>query len=216
MEVFYPSCNFARISPRAAKSLRLQMKGAMDVAGCCLREKRVLGEGDVGIYMCQSCREHVQGGSTESLWPWLLRQGDFAWPRYDGLSVVVQDCWRDREHPEVHEAVREALRRMGVSWAEPADARERATFCGTRHVEPRTPRQAELMAEHPDFHVRDMPKETQAELMAERVRELQAAAPAGEPLLVLTYCNACTQGIELGGGAAVHLGELAMGTYAAR
>ncbi len=213
MEVFYPSCNFARISPQAAKKVRLQMKGQMDVAICCLREKRVLGEGDVGIYMCQSCREHVNGGTTESLWPWLLRQDDFEWPSYEGLSVVIQDCWRDREHPEVHEAVREALDRMGVAWSEPEDARERATFCGTRHVEPRTPRQCELMADHPDPYVRKMPEDVQRELMAERVRELEAVAQSGEPLVALTYCNACTQGLELGGATVVHLGELAMGTY---
>ena len=212
MEVFYPSCNFARISPQAAKRMRQQMKAQMEVAGCCLRDPRVLEEGDVGLYLCQSCREHVHGGSTESLWPWLLRQGDFEWPSYEGLSVVIQDCWRDREHPEVHEAVREALDRLGVAWAEPEDARERATFCGTRHVEPRTERQRELMADHPDPYVRKMPEEVQAELMAERVRELEAAAPDGAPFLALTYCNACTLGLKLGGAPVVHLGELVMGT----
>ena len=235
MEVFYPSCNFARVSPQAAKRVRQEMKGVMDVFGCCLREKRELGEGDVGIYMCQSCREHVKGGSTESLWEWALRQDDFEWPSYEGLRVVVQDCWRDREHPEVHEAVREVLRRMGVAWAEPEDARERSTFCGTRHVEPRTPRQRELMAGHPDFYVRKLPEEVQAELMAERVRELEEAATsawgkrdgdgggdgaasggdgASARPLILTSCNACTQGLQLGGGNVVHLGELVAGTYA--
>ena len=220
MEVFYPSCNFARIAPQAAKKMRLEMREALaeaaDARGekplaiCCLRETRVLGDGDVGLYLCQSCREHIHGGATRSLWEWLLERDDFEWPSYEGLSVVIQDCWRDRDHPEVHAAVREALSRMGVSWVEPEDARERSTFCGTRHVEPRTPRQAELMAGHPDFYVRTMPEEVQRELMAERVRELEALAPT-----ILTSCNACTQGIQLGGGDVVHLGELVMGTYAA-
>ena len=251
MEVFYPSCNFARISPQAAKRVRQQMKGVMDVFGCCLREKRELGEGDVGIYLCQSCRAHVKGGSTESLWEWALRQDDFEWPSYEGLKVIIQDCWRDVDHPEVHAAVREALERMDVAWAEPEDARERSTFCGTRHVEPRTPRQRELMADHPDPYVRKMPEGVQRELMAERVRELEAAAreafgeagtdaasastvasapsvsagtdaasaaDAGTDAtrdrpLILTSCNTCTQGLRLGGGNVVHLGELVMGTY---
>lgn len=274
MEVFYPSCNFARISPPAAKAMRRFMASALSsqaesavangagtadgiangagaaggamggtaggiadgagvasdtvpsgqtaapafsvekpIAICCLREKRALGDGDTGLYLCQSCREHIQGGAPKSLWEWLLEQEDFEWPSYESLSVVIQDCWRDRDHPEVHEAVRAALDAMGVAWTEPEDARERSTFCGTRHVEPRTPRQRELMAGHPDFYVRKMPEEVQRELMAERVRELEACAPEGEPAVILTSCNACTQGLQLGGGNVVHLGELVMGTY---
>ena len=35
-EIYFPSCNFTKASPEAAKRLRAYLKEKMPVAGCCL------------------------------------------------------------------------------------------------------------------------------------------------------------------------------------
>ena len=66
---------------------------------------------------CQACRETLEAKEgnqllLENLFVWLDRQEDFPWPDYSGLVVNVQDCWRDRKHPEIFQAVRSCLGKM--------------------------------------------------------------------------------------------------------
>ncbi len=72
----------------------------------------------------------------ENLFVWLDREGIFELPDYSGLTVSIQDCWRDREHPEIHGAVRSLLAKMGVAFEEIPENRERADYCGDLHFQP--------------------------------------------------------------------------------
>ena len=209
--VYFPSCNFTAASPAAAKKLRGYLSGKMPVAGCCRTDKRPLTQADTAIYFCQACRETLEARqenrpAVENLFVYMERQGDFPWPDYAGLTVHVQDCWRDRQHPEVFRAVRAALAKMHVQVVELAENRERSTFCGSLHFEPQKPENQALLAQYPGTPLYQLPQEAQAALMREQVEKYTCP-------LAVTYCNRCTAGIAAGGGRAVHLVELMMGTY---
>ena len=40
MDIFFPSCNFTKASPKTAKMIRDYFKERMSVAGCCLYDKK--------------------------------------------------------------------------------------------------------------------------------------------------------------------------------
>ncbi len=209
--IYFPSCNFTKASPKAARRLRSYLKEKMPVAGCCRVDNTPYPAGDKALYFCQACRETLEqkpGNQLipENLFVWLLEQADFPWPDYRGLTVNVQDCWRDRRHPEVFDAARGCLAKMGVKVLELEENREKSVFCGNLHFEPQTPENAALAASRPGVPLYEFPQEEQKRLMAEQAAKLTAP-------LAATYCNRCTSGLLLGGARAVHLMELCMGAY---
>lgn len=210
-EIYFPSCNFTKASPEAAKRIRAYLKQRMPVAGCCRIDKLAYTKGSTTLYLCQACRETIEKRmpntfTLQNLFAYLVEDPDFAWPDYSGLTATVQDCWRDRRHPEVFAAVRMALEKMHVSVTEMKENRERSVYCGTLHFEPKDPENIALLAEWEDQSISHMPRESQFRLMREQVEKFPCQ-------LAVTCCNRCTDGIEMAGGKAVHLMELAMGTY---
>lgn len=209
--VYFPSCNFNIASPAAAKKLRTYLAAHMPVAGCCRADRASYSADTTALYFCQACRETLEARrenrmKTQNLFVYLDRDREFAWPDYHGLMVNVQDCWRDREHPEIFDAVRSLLKKMKVQVVELEENREASVFCGNLHFEPRERANQKLLAKYPDTPLFQLPQEVQAALMAEQVRKFTCP-------LALCYCNRCVKGITAGGGRAVHLMELAMGTY---
>lgn len=209
--LYFPSCNFTKDSPQAAQKIRAYLKERMPVAACCRVDKLEYPPESIALYFCQACREtleaRVPGKFTlQNLFAYLLAQPDFPWPDYSGLTTTVQDCWRDRRHPEIWTAVRAALAKMHVTVLEMAENREHTTFCGNLHLEPRLPENQALLAQHSGTPLHQLPQDVQARLMREQVSKLPCP-------LAVTYCNRCKQGILLGGGKAVHLMELATGTF---
>ena len=57
-----------------------------------------------------------------------------------------------------------------------------------------------------------LPEEVQTALMREQVEKLPLTGNSPYER-VICYCNRCVKGITAGGGTAVHLLELAMGTF---
>lgn len=117
-----------------------RMRELMPAAGCCRVDKREYPKGGRALYLCQACRETLEARFPElvpeNLFVWLDRENVFRFPDYSGLTVSIQDCWRDRGHPEIHEAVRSLLSKMGVSFRDIPENRERADFCGDLHFQP--------------------------------------------------------------------------------
>ena len=190
-QIYFPSCNFTKASPQAAKKLRAYLKEKMPVAGCCRLDKTPYPAGDTALYFCQACRETLEQKPGNQLIPqnlfvWLAEQADFPWPDYGGLTVNVQDCWRDRQHPEIFDAARACLKKMGVAVKKPENT--------------------SLLQSRPGVPLYEYPEEEQRQLMAEQAEKLTAP-------LAVTHCNRCTAGLLLGGVKAVHLMELCMGTY---
>jgi len=211
--IYFPSCNFTAASPEAARRLRAILSESMPVAGCCRTDKTPLTAGTTAIYFCQACRETLEArtgnrSATQNLFVYLDSLPGFPWPRYAGLAVNVQDCWRDREHPEIADAVRSVLRKMGVKIVEMEENREKSVYCGNLHFEPRKPENRELLARYPGKPLYELPEDVQASLMREQLEKYTCP-------IVATTCNRCTRGIEAAGGHAVHLAELVTGTWAA-
>ena len=204
--VFFPSCNFAAASPEAARRLRAAMAERMPVAGCCRTDPLDLPEGATALYFCQACRETLEARAPgklvlQNLFVWLDGLRGFRLPDHSGLTVTVQDCWRDRDHPEIFDATRSLLRKMGVRVLEMPDNRERSGFCGDIHFTPRCPENIELLKQHASTPLRQLSDEVKARLFAEQVERLPCET-------VVTVCNRCKIGLSLGGARALHLMEL--------
>lgn len=195
--IYFPSCNFAKASPQAAKKLRERLKALMPVAGCCRVDPKEYPPGSQGLYVCQACRETLESRFPQlipkNLFVWLDQEEPFPFPDYRGLTVSIQDCWRDREHPEIHQAVRSLLKKMGIQAREIPENRENADSCGDLHFPPRIQGLAS-------------PKEDPALIFAGQLEKHKG-------LPVLCYCNRCKAGIETAGGQGIHLLELVMGAY---
>lgn len=208
-DIYFPSCNFTKASPQAAQKLRELLRARMPAAGCCRTDKKEYPAGERALYFCQACREVLEERFPqlvpENLFVWLDREAGFVLPDYSGLAVSVQDCWRDREHPEIHRAVRSLLSKMGVVVREISRNREQADYCGNLHFAPERPEAADLVNARPGVPLYQFPEEEQRVIFAEQLEK-----HGGLP--VLCYCNRCKLGIETAGGKAVHLMELLMET----
>lgn len=208
-DIYFPSCNFTKASPQAAQKLRELLRARMPAAGCCRTDKKEYPAGERALYFCQACREVLEERFPqlvpENLFVWLDREAGFVLPDYSGLTVSVQDCWRDREHPEIHRAVRSLLSKMGVVVREISRNREQADYCGNLHFVPERPEAADLVNARPGVPLYQFPEEEQRVIFAEQLEK-----HGGLP--VLCYCNRCKLGIETAGGKAVHLMELLMET----
>lgn len=209
--VFFPSCNFTAASPEAAEWIQKYLSHHMSVAECCRTDKTDYS-GKTAVYFCQACREVLEAEkpdvAAENLFVYLAEEENFPWQDYSGLTVNVQDCWRDREHPEIFDAVRSCLEKMRIKVLELSENRENSRFCGNLHFEPRKPENIALLEKFPGTPIFRLPPEAEQALMREQVE--QYTAP-----LTVCYCNRCVSGVKTGGGNAVHLLELAAGTYRA-
>ncbi len=208
--VYFPSCNFTAASPEAAERIKAFLEKRMPVAGCCRVDQTDYSEKTV-VYFCQACREVLKEKGNrrqkaENLFVYLDRDTEFSWPDYSGLTVTVQDCWRDREHPEIFDAVRSCLRKMGIAVLEMEENRESSVFCGNLHFVPRNPENRELLARFPDTPLYKLPSEAEEQLMREQVEKHPCP-------LAVCYCNRCVKGVVTGGGKAVHLLELVTETW---
>ena len=210
-EIYFPSCNFTKMAPAAAKAIRSYLAEKMQVAGCCRVDKLAYEEGLTGLYFCQACRETLENRvpgkyQLKNLFEYLVDDKDFPWPDYSGLTATVQDCWRDRNHPEIHEAVRKALAKMKVRVIEMEENREKAVYCGNIHFEPHKLENILLMEQYNDKPL--VMEEVQKKLFEEQAEKYPCEN-------VITYCNRCTLCIRTVGVNGIHLMELAMGTYGA-
>lgn len=210
--IYFPSCNFTAASPEAAEKIREYLQVKMPVAGCCRVDQLDFPKGSTAVYFCQACRETLiarAGGRfvLQNLFEYLNEDPDYPWPDYSGLTVTVQDCWRDRAHPEISDAVRMALQKMHVSVIEMIETRARSKFCGNLHFEPQNPNSVKLLEPYNGKPLYELPEDVQRTLMQEQVGKLPCD-------LAVTYCNRCKAGLLAGGGKAVHLLELATGMFA--
>lgn len=199
MDIYFPSCNFAKAHPETEKRVKQYMKQLVPVVGCCQYEKRFTPE-DRALINCQACRGYLRDKlEIRSVWEFLDAREDFRWPDHGGLRVNLQDCWRDRAEAGTHRAVRSILHKMNVKVLElEGENRENALFCGNLHFESRDPENRKRLREQPDIPIYEMPRDLEEALMREQVNKYSCES-------TVVYCNRCEKGVTLGGGNAVHL-----------
>ncbi len=193
MYIYYPSCNFAVMHRKTAKKVKEYFEKRMPVAKCCKIDQSKLEKEDIGLYVCQACRKQIEDKvQTMSLWEYFDQLDDFSFPDYHGQKMYLQDCYRDRKHPEVHQAVRSLLKKMNIEVIEIEKNKENSIFCGTLHFETK---------DLEDEHLSHYSKEIQEKYMKEYVQQFPNEQ-------VICTCNRCLKGILLGKGNGVHLLEL--------
>lgn len=206
MQIFFPSCNFTKASPQTAKNVRDYFKERTPVAGCCLYDKKEYTDQDVGLVLCQACRGQLESKiQIKTIWEYFDEDPNFVFPNYNHQKMNLQDCFRDKDHPEVHQAVRNILKKMNIDVIEIENNKENSTFCGTLHFHTNNPIILNLMEQYPDTKLSKMPEEIQAQIMQEYVKSYDLDYP------VICDCNRCLKGVNMGGAKGIHLLDLIMG-----
>lgn len=205
MYIYFPSCNFTKASPQTAKKTRTFFQERMSVAGCCLYDKKTYQSEDIALVLCQACRSQLESKiKTKSIWEYFDEDPTFVYPDYKHQKMYLQDCFRDKEHPEIHQAVRNLLIKMNIDVIEIANNKENANFCGTLHFETTNPSILNLINQYPDTKISKLPEDVQIALMKDYTQQFQEDIP------VIVDCNRCLKGIQMGGKEAVHLLNLIM------
>lgn len=204
MNYFQMSCNFNRLSHHSKQITQyLEDHYQLKVNHCCMLEPSFNDE-DCVFYICQSCREKIEVKSNailKSLWLLIDQDASFPFPDLHHKRYVLQDCWRDRNHPEIHQAIRNILKKMNVDIIELEHNQKNANFCGNFHYETHNESLLEEMSHYSDPTMHDYPDDLKVRLMEDYALQFH-------DLPVITYCNRCTNYLRLGHVEAVHLLDL--------
>ena len=212
MFVYLPSCKFTQACPEASRKIReyLAKKEDVRVAGCCSIAVKEMTAADTAVTVCMSCsgivRETGGQGREISIWEYLLADDEFPWPDFGGEAITIQDCWRARGNADLHDAVRECMRRMNITVVEIAENREKCEFDGVWRMNPlpaAAAKRAPVFFGEAAKAAAPVPKEEQPQRMKDWVAQYTTDRAVG-------YCNACVSGMKLGGANALHLMELAV------
>lgn len=189
---FNPGCALSIYKPEVERRfLRFLNASYGEVAlhkRCCRHDPRV-GAGSLIINVCAGCdrrfRSLYEGVSTISLWEVLDGLDAFPYPDYAGSKVSVHDACPVREKPQVHQAVRNLLKKMNIEIVETEFSGTRSTCCG-------------------DDFFPALPVEKVHEMMKKRADSM----PCKD---VCVYCVSCVKSMHIGGKNPRHLVDLLTG-----
>lgn len=134
---FNPGCALCMYKPHAPdKILQLlgEHFGPVKLHSLCCHHDPQLPKGATIINNCAGCdrrfRSIYDGIQTIALWEVLDRLPSLPLPRYDGLTLSVQDPCSYRPKPQVHAAVRSLLGKMGINVIESQFSGTKSICCG--------------------------------------------------------------------------------------
>lgn len=157
--VFFPGCSLAAYSPDYVLKIRDFISGKFGECevfmACCAKPLKLMGiehvfnkridairrgldaiNAETVITACQNCfkilRKYDTGRNIISLWPLVYEVGlpDGCEGRYSGMRASIQDSCAMNDFPEVAEAVRKILKRLGVTVHEMKVSGCKAKCCG--------------------------------------------------------------------------------------
>lgn len=189
---FNPGCALSIYKPEIENKILKFLNenyGEVELHKICCKHDPKVEEGSLIINVCAGCdrrfRSLYQGVSTISLWEVIDRLDEFQYPDYKGLKLSVHDACPIREKPQVHEAVRNLLKKMNIQVEETEFSGTRSRCCGD------------------DFYPK-LPVEKVHQKMKERADSM----PCQE---VCVYCISCIKSMHIGGKTPRHLMDLLMG-----
>lgn len=154
---------------------------------CCRHEPQV-EKGAVIINVCAGCdrrfRTLYEGVTTTSLWEVIDSLDSFEYPDYQGLKMSVHDACPVREKPQVHQAVRNLLKKMNIEVVETKFNSTRSICCGD------------------DFY----PKHS-LEKVHKAMKRRADSMPCED---VCVYCVSCVKSMYIGEKTPRHLVDLLM------
>ena len=189
---FNPGCALSMYKPDMENRLLeflTQNYGEVQLHKICCRHDPRLPAGSLIINVCAGCdkrfRSLYEGVSTISLWEVLDSIHTFPYPNYQGLQLSVHDACPVREKPQVHQAVRNLLKKMNIAVVETQFSGTRSICCGD------------------DFYPALPVDEVQV-----RMKKRADMMPCDD---VCVYCVSCIKSMHIGGKRPRHLVDLLMG-----
>lgn len=189
---FNPSCALSIYKPdMESRLLDYLNKNYRETAlhkVCCHHDPRLEIDSLI-INVCGGCDKRFDslydGVSTISLWEVIDSIDSFSFPNYGGFKISVQDACPVREKPQVHQAVRNLLRKMNIEVVETEFHGTRSICCG-------------------DGFYQSLPIDQVHQKMTERAQSM----PCED---VCAYCISCIKAIYVGGKKPRYLLDLLMG-----
>ncbi|HSQ89917.1 (Fe-S)-binding protein [Romboutsia sp.] len=189
---FNPGCALSIYKPEMEnKILKFLNENYGEVALhkiCCQHDPQ-LEAGSLIINVCAGCdrrfRSLYDGISTISIWEVLDKLDTFKYPDYKGLKMSVHDACPIREKPQVHQAVRNLLKKMNVDIVETKFSGTHSLCCGDNF--------------YPSLPI---------EKVHQKMKERADSMPCKE---VCVYCVSCIKSMHIGGKTPRHLMDLLMG-----
>lgn len=190
--LFAPGCALMLYKPRLAErlfELLVRNAGPMAMFHTCCRHIPPLPSGTEVINICPGCdrryRENYSDSGTVSLWEVLAGSDFFPFPDYRGREMAILDACPTRDQARVHDAVRELVRRMGITLREPRLTRTQSTCCGDSFW-----------------------GSISTEKVVHQMKKKAAEMPAEE---VIVYCVSCSKAMFVGGKRPRYLVDLLFG-----
>jgi Fe-S oxidoreductase len=188
---FNPGCALSIYKPEMEVEIMKFLNkyyGEVALHKTCCKHDPQLESGSLIINVCPGCDKRFstlyEGISTISLWEILDGLDSFDYPDYKGLKISVHDSCDVRNKPQVHEAVRNVLKKMNIEIVETRFIGPDSKCCG-------------------DVYYPKFPIEKIHEKMCERADSM----PCDD---VCVYCVSCIKAMHIGGKAPRHLVDLLM------
>lgn len=238
MNYFIASCGYTTQFPEQSRRIREYIADAypnIEIVRCCvpgwktkiyedkmptgelvdawraMPQSRVLTAEDAIWSLCPNCMNIAaewRGAEAHALWELIDADADFPLPNLNGWHVTLQDCWRMREYTATHDAVRSLLTKMGITWEEIPNNREKADFCGKTLYRPQVDRNPQLAPKHyRDNAVGLFEPHTEEE--QDRLMRAYCAQYGSDA--VICYCHYCLEGLRVGASRAYHIADLIFG-----
>ena len=209
MIYYIPGCDFRRRHREASDAaIRYMNTKGIPLGACCRKDIDYLKPGDTLVINCTQCRlifsERVPDVNIVSLYEYVLSDPSFPWPDRHGERLALQDCFRERNDPVLHDAVRRCLANMNVRITELPENRSDVSFCG---VWLNNPPAEDCVQCAPQTFAR---LEQYRHLLSaeEQKAKMEAYVTSLPEEKTAVYCNGCEKGILLGGGHPVHMVQL--------
>jgi Fe-S oxidoreductase len=189
---FNPGCALSIYKPEMEhKILKFLQEnyGEVTLHKICCHHDPLVEEGSLIINVCAGCdrrfRSLYEGLTTISIWEVIDKLDTFEYPDYKGLKMSVHDACPVREKPQVHQAVRNLLKKMNIDVVETKFYGTRSICCGD------------------DFY-----QKIPLEQVHQRMKARADSMPCNE---VCVYCVSCIKSMHIGGKTPRHLMDLLMG-----
>lgn len=188
---FNPGCALSIYKPKSGEKILDMLNkyfGKVQLHSICCHHEPKLPHGSTIINNCAGCdrrfRSLYEGVHTISLWEVLNGIEELPLPDHMGLTVSVQDSCSYRPKPQVHESVRNILRKMNIEIIESKYSGTKSICCGD------------------DYY----PK-----LPIEKVTELQKKRALQMPCKdVAVYCVSCIKSMTIGEKTAHYMVDLVL------
>jgi Fe-S oxidoreductase len=189
---FNPGCALSIYKPEMEQIILKFLKenyGDVALHKICCHHDPLVEEGSLIINVCAGCdrrfRSLYEGLTTISIWEVIDKLDTFEYPDYIGLKMSVHDACPVREKPQVHQAVRNLLKKMNIDVVETKFYGTRSICCGD------------------DFY-----QKLPLEQVHQRMKVRADSMPCSE---VCVYCVSCIKSMHIGGKTPRHLMDLLMG-----